>query len=140
MDRVQSSDFDAEGRAPDTDGLAEMREANVSEDADILREAMSDFACDVISDDLIDVTHLNKCVLMDGDGELPKTKRLGQILRDKGFKQIKSRCLMIAKKKHYIWINQSKVTEVEAKKAVRDFHAGEQDFTQTLATQDEIPL
>lgn len=128
LDRKQGADFHPAGRAPITRGLADMREANVSDDQGVLREAIADYACSVVSATLIDVTHLSARVLMDGDDQLPTGRKIGQMLRELGYSPVIPKCFLIKRKKHYIWTKRNKVTDDEAKVIVKNFHSGNQDF------------
>jgi hypothetical protein len=128
LDRKQGPDFHPAGRAPITRGLADMREANVSDDQNILREAIADYACTVVSSTVIDVTHLSARVLMDGDEQIPTGRKIGQMLRDLGYSPVTSKCFLIKRKKHYVWVKRNKVTDDQAKEIVRSYHAGDDDF------------
>ena len=128
MDRKPGADFHPAGRAPITRGLGDMREANVSDDQNVLREAISDYACPVVNGTVIDVTHLSARVLMDGDEQLPTGRKIGQMLRELGYSPVTPKCFLIKRKKHYVWIKRNKVTDDEAKEIVRSFHSGDDDF------------
>lgn len=118
-----SAAFDPDGRAPETLGGAEMRDANVSEDRVLVEEAMEDYACDIIGSDIVDATMLNERALMDAI-EIPKAKAFGFIMRDMGYRPIKSRCVKIGGKKRYLWVRSSKVTDDEAKERARQYLSG----------------
>ena len=130
LDRKPGADFHPAGRAPITRGLGDMREANVSDDQNVLREAISDYACPVVNGTVIDVTHLSARVLMDGDEQLPTGRKIGQMLRELGYSPVTPKCFLIKRKKHYVWIKRNKVTDDEAKEIVRSFHSGDDDFAQ----------
>ena len=100
LDRQMGSEFKASGRAPVTKGLAEMRAANVSDDEQALIDAMEDHACEVISDDLIDVTWLNITTLADGV-QLPQGRALGRLLMDRGM--AKAGRIKVGEKVHNVW-------------------------------------
>lgn len=129
LDWEISADFDPAGRAPETDGLASMRGMHVSEERDAIETAIEDFAGPVISLSLLDVTELNKRATMDGR-TLPQRKQLGHLLSDMGLTQIDGRRMKLKDRvDHYVWFNRNKMTEAEARVAVRDFHEGERDFS-----------
>lgn len=128
LDRKQGSEFDAGGRAPTTRGIAHMREANVSEDENIVRDAIADHECEVVNDTIIDVTHLNNCVMADGDEMLPKNRTLSLILRDLGYMPAGPRYFRINGQKHYVWTKSRKMTDDDVKEIVRKFHANDGYF------------
>ena len=123
LDWKISPDFDASTRAPDTEGLHRMRSLNVSDDKDMVEAAVEDHACVVVGADLIDVTHLNSLVTMEG-GSLPGGRALAHILTDMGYQQIEKRRIQLRKdrKKHYVWYRGGAYTDETAKAKVRDFH------------------
>jgi hypothetical protein len=100
MDRVIGAEFEPNGRAPVTEGIAEMRAANVGDDEQALIDALEDHACDVISDDLIDTTWLNERALMDGV-QLPQGRALGRLLMDRGM--AKAGRIKVGEKHHMVW-------------------------------------
>lgn len=122
MDRKTSPEFMPHGRAPKTAGLEEMRLANVSDDRQMIEELIEDHRCDIVSDDLIDVTYLNNCAMADGR-EMPKTRTLANILRDMGYVQIPKRRMKVGKLYHYVWTTSRPGLSVEgAMQRVRDWH------------------
>lgn len=128
LDRKQGADFNPAGRAPITRGISDMREANVSDDQNVLREAIEDYASAVVNAMIIDVTHLSAMALIDGDEPLPSGRKIGQMLRDLGYAPVIPKCFLIKRKKHYVWVKRNKVTDDEAKEIVRSFHSGDDDF------------
>ena len=80
--------------------IAEMRAANVGDDEQALIDALEDHACDVISDDLIDVTWLNITTLEDGV-QLPQGRTLGRLLMDRGMAKVGR--VRIGEKVHNVW-------------------------------------
>lgn len=125
IDRKMSDEFNPHGRAPKTGGLLKMRDANLSDDRIAVEEAIEDYGCEIVNDQLIDVTHLNNCALMDGK-YLPVQRALANVLRDMGYEKIENGRTKIGKAYHYIW---TRVASDEAKKTVRDWHAGKGDFS-----------
>ena len=130
LDRKQGADFYPAGRAPVTRGLSDMREANVSDDQSVLREAIGDHACAVISDTLIDITHLNALLLMDAEQQLPVGRKIGQMMRDLGYAPTRPDYVLVKRKKHKVWIKRNKVSDSEAAEIVRAYHSGDGDFTE----------
>lgn len=129
LDWEISAGFDAAGRAPETEGLVSMRGLHVSEDRDAVEAAIEDYAGDVISLTLLDVTELNKRATMDGR-TLPAPIKLNHILSDMGLSQITGRRIKLKNREnHYVWFNRKKMSETEAKKAVREYHEGDKDFS-----------
>ena len=61
---------------------------------------MEDHACEVISDDLIDVTWLNITTLADGV-QLPQGRALGRLLMDRGM--AKAGRIKVGEKVHNVW-------------------------------------
>ena len=126
LDWEISAEFKPNGRAPETAGLRRMRDLNVSEERDQLEEAIEEHACAIIGPDLIDITHLNNLVTMEGK-ELPRTRTLGHALSDKGYVQIEGRRLKINKSRryHFLWYRPGKMSDEEAREAARVFHDGD---------------
>jgi hypothetical protein len=130
LDRKQDALFDPSGRAPLTGGLTNMREANVSDDQAIVRDAMSDHACAIVGPDILDITYLNTCVEDDASSRdmLPTNRTLATILRGLGMTPAGPRYYKINGVKHYVWVNSRKVSDEQAKDAVRNFHQGVGEF------------
>lgn len=136
LDWKMSADFNAAGRAPETDGLLAMRSMHVSEERDAVEDAIETHACAIISSDVIDVTYLNTLVVMDGK-ELPKTKALGHILSDLGYTPIEGRRVKTkARANHFVWWRWGALSPTGAllrttdvKQLVRDFHSGDTEFS-----------
>ena len=120
LDRVMGAEFKASGRAPVTSGLAEMRAANVGDDEQALMDAMEDHACEVISDDLIDVTWLNITTLADGV-QLPQGRALGRLLMDRGM--AKAGRIRVGETHHMVWYKPGQDKSVSCPKdRVRAWH------------------
>ena len=130
LDRAKSlsADFDPHGRAPITAGLKEMRQANVSDDRQTVEDALEDHACEIITDKIVDFTHLNNCVQMDG-GELPQSRVVANILRDLGYRPTAKRRVKINGKLHRVWFKGgAECNGDEAIATVRGWHEGSSDF------------
>ena len=133
-----SGDFSPTGRAPETEGLADMKSMHVSEDRDNVESAIEKYAReDVISQDIVDVTYLNRVARMDGV-DMPQTSRLAHILSDMGLVQIEGRNCKINKveDKHIVWYRRGALspsgeamTSDSVKKLVRAAFNNDKDFT-----------
>ena len=125
-----SDDFSASGRAPETEGLSDMRSMHVSEDRDNMETAMADYACAVVGPDIVDVTHLHHMAVMDGR-DFPQTKAVGHILSDLGYTPIEGRRVKITKTRrdHYVWHRRGALNPTDVKNLVRNFHSNDQEFT-----------
>ena len=132
-----SADFSPAGRAPETEGLSDMRNMHVSEDRENVENALADYACDIVSQNLIDVTYLNRMASMDGK-DMPMTSKLAHILSDMGFVQIEGRKVKInkAEDKHTVWFRRGslvpsgqEMTSDMAKNMAKEFFNTEKDFS-----------
>jgi len=106
-DHVLPEDFKPYGRAPSTEGKAEMAGLSISENRQTLEDLLDKHRCKSVTEEFIDVTELNRRCVYDGD-EIPKTRSLSAILLEKGFRQIKGRCFMTyqPRQRHYVWIKE----------------------------------
>ena len=106
-DYVLPEDFKPYGRAPSTEGKAEMAGLSISENRQTLEDLLDKHRCELINDAFIDITELNKLCVMDGD-EIPKTRSLSAILLEKGFRQIKGRFFRTYKPdvRHCVWVKE----------------------------------
>lgn len=130
LDWKMSAEFNPHGRAPITSGLDEMRQANETDDRVAVEEAIADYACEIVSADLLDITYLNNCVVMDG-GELPVKRALANILRDMGYRQVKGRYVKVKGRKHYVWhANGDKFNDTTIPQIVKNWHENRADFTE----------
>jgi hypothetical protein len=131
-----SDDFYPAGRAPETEGLLDMRAMHVSEDRDNMETAIADYACEIVNQNIVDVTYLRAAAIMDGR-DFPQTKAVGHILSDMGYTPIEGRKVKITKTRanNYVWFRKGSLSPTgdllrpnEIKNLVRDFHSGEKDF------------
>ena len=132
-----SADFSPAGRAPETEGLSDMRNMHVSEDRENVENALADYACDIVNQNLIDVTYLNRMASLDGK-DMPMTSKLAHILSDMGFVQIEGRKVKInkAEDKHTVWFRRGslvpsgqEMTSDMAKNMAKEFFNTEKDFS-----------
>ena len=117
IDYKLPSSFKPFGRAPKTEAKSQMIDLAVSEVHQEVEDLLSRFADELISDEFIDVTHLNDVALLNGE-EVPKTRSLSSVLLDMGFRPIKGRYFRTYKpeRKHYIWVKEGKTDEFAIEK------------------------
>jgi hypothetical protein len=123
-----SASFDHKGRAPRTKAFREMLEANTSDEQALVYEMIDDYGSQVLSSEIICVTELRAQALLNGDGELPYGRALGQLLREMGYKPVASKCYRVLGTKHFVWTKPARITEEEAKNRVRDFYTNDGEF------------
>jgi hypothetical protein len=129
LDWEPSAEFDPHGRAPVTSGLKEMRSANVSDDRQAIEDAIEDYASPIVSRNLLDVTHLNNCLKMDGK-DAPNGRVLASILRDMGYRQAEPKRIKVRGSVHYVWFKGRGPNDATAAAdSVRKWHSGEDDFS-----------
>ena len=129
LDWKPSAEFDPHGRAPVTSGLKEMRDANVSDDRQAIEDALEDYASAIVSRDVLDVTHLNNCIKMDGK-DAPNGRALAAILRDMGYRQADPKRIKVRGSVHYVWFKGRGPKDATAAAVmVRKWHSNEEDFS-----------
>lgn len=129
LDWQISDEFNPHGRAPVTIGLHEMRQANESDDRIAVQEAIADYGCEIVSRDVLDVTHLNNNATIDGN-ELPQGRALANILREMGYRPVQGRYVKVKGRKHYVWYSGSKkLPSSKVAQLVRDWHEKGEDFS-----------
>ena len=118
-----SDSFDPIGRAPETSARLVMQNLSVSPEADAIEDAILKHQCEVINDEILDLTWLNK--LIDGAGEmLPKKRAISTILADLGYRPIPSRRVKVAGDGyHYVWAKGAH-KEGDIKSKIRNYHNG----------------
>lgn len=123
LDWKLSAEFNPRGRAPDTKARQMMMSVATSPERLALEDAIAKHDCDVINDDILDVTYLNQLCEMEGD-EIPKNRTLTAILLEMGYEQVSKKRLKIAKtgKCHYVWISAQSGDETTHLQIVRDFY------------------
>lgn len=107
MDYKLPSSFKPFGRAPKTEAKSQMIDLAVSEVHQEVEDLLSRFADELISDEFIDVTHLNDVALLNGE-EVPKTRSLSSVLLDMGFRPIKGGFFRVYNpdRKHRVWVKE----------------------------------
>jgi len=129
LDWKPSAEFDPHGRAPVTAGLKEMRDANVSDDRQAIEDALDDYASAIVSREVLDVTHLNNCITMDGK-VAPNGRALASILREMGYRQAEPKRLKVRGSVHYVWFKGRGPDDAKAAtERVRRWHSNDEDFT-----------
>ena len=125
MNRTISPEFKHKGRAPLTEARSSMIGYSANPEVEHFHDLIDKFRCDIINDDIIDLTYLTSLIKMDFDGDnslLPSAKMIQHILIGMDFQKITNR-VYIAKgeqkyKKHNVWIKNienmaSNVLEVQ---------------------------
>lgn len=113
--------FNAKGRAPHTRAREAMVSLAVSPERSMVEEAIDKYFCDVINDQILDVTWLNRMAAGEGD-EMPKNRTLTAILLEMGYEQVQGRRVKIPKTRanHFVW--HRGCAEETAKIAVKNYH------------------
>jgi len=114
LDRQYGSEFDPNGRAPDSRGREEMRMMHVTEEDEAVIDALERYRGPHVNELVVDITQLQDDCLMDGDEiELPKTKSLAYKLSEMGYargNRVKARG-----KPRTFWYRPNRISEAEAK-------------------------
>ena len=111
MNRVISADFKPKGRAPLTTARTAMINYSANIEVEHLHDLIDKFNCEVINEDIIDLTYLASCIKMDfeADGiQLPTAKMTQHILLGMGFQKVPNRIKISKtdgrKEKHTVWM------------------------------------
>lgn len=131
LDWKISPDFDPNGRAPETSARIEMKALSVSPDRDLVENFIEEYRCEVINDEFIDITWLNKMVEMSGR-LLPKTRTLSSVLSEMGYSPMEGRRVNVkGSGYHYLWLKGKSDCATnfldEVKLKLKNFHK-EEDF------------
>jgi len=125
LDYPISNTFEPKGRAPETDARRMMMDVSVSPERSEIEDALVQFECDVINDQIIDVTYLNELAQTE-DAPLPKTRALSAILLEMGYQQIAGRRIKVGSKAksrhHYIWVKVGEIDDETAKEVCQNFY------------------
>ena len=107
MDYKLPSSFKPFGRAPKTEAKSQMIDLAVSEVHQEVEDLLSRFKDSLITDEFIDVTHLNDVALLNGE-VVPKTRSLSSVLLDMGFRPIKGGFFRVYNpdRKHRVWVKE----------------------------------
>jgi len=118
LDRQYGSEFDPNGRAPDSRGREEMRMMHVTEEDEAVSDALERYRGPHVNELLVDITQLQDDCLMDGgEIELPKTKSLAYKLSEMGYargQRTKARGKM-----RTFWYKPNRISEDEARVLVQ---------------------
>ena len=114
-----------------------MRNMHVSEDRENVEAALADYVCNIVNENIVDVTYLNQKATMDGK-DMPQTSKMAHILSDMGYVQIEGRKVKInrAEGNHTVWYRRGalvppngEMTSEVAKKRVREFFNRDKDLS-----------
>lgn len=122
LDYKISENFNPVGRAPATHAREKMMGIAVSNERLSLEDAINKHECDVINNNILDVTRLNELCSM-GDQELPQKRAMSAILLEMGYEQIEKRRMKVQQTGniHYVWFAHPMNNE-SAIKTVRDYY------------------
>lgn len=124
-DWVISPGFAAKGRAPKTSATEEMVELSVSPARELMEDLISKHECEVINDQIIDLTWL--ATLHEGEGEkMPQSYVVSSVLLEMGYRKIKGRRVKCRDQKlHYVWVRCAGGDENDevTRQKIRAFHA-----------------
>ena len=124
-----SSAFDHKGRAPRTSGFVEMVDANTSDESRAIDDLLSDYTSPIFNKDIICITELKALAALHSDIDMPTTRAMGVLLREKGFRPVGPRCFKALGTKHYVWTKPTKVDDEKAKDILQNYYAGDEDFS-----------
>lgn len=114
LDRQYGSEFDPNGRAPDSRGREEMRMMHVTEEDEAVSDALERYRGPHVNELLVDITQLQDDCLMDGgEIELPKTKSLAYKLSEMGY--ARGQRTKARGKPRTFWYRPNRISEAEAK-------------------------
>jgi hypothetical protein len=125
-----SAAFDHRGRAPRTEGFRHMVDANISDEQSLIHEMIDDHQSGILCGEMICVTELKAQAVLNGEGDLPPGRLLGQLLREMGYKPVAPRYYRVRGLKHYVWTKPARISEDEAKQRTREFYEGDSDFVE----------
>jgi len=116
-----SPTFSAKGRAPETLARSEMVGLAITPAREMVEALISQHECEVINDDIVDVTWLGK--LCEGvGGKMPQGYVIASVLLEMGYRKISNRRIRLnANGLHYLWLKNGQDDEV-VKNRVRTFH------------------
>jgi len=104
LDRPISESFKAKGRAPDTQSRRTMMALSSSPEKIALEDAIEEHDCDVINDDILDITHLQSLVSLDNNDDFPTRRTLSSVLLELGYEPVDRRFwVKSTRKKHRVW-------------------------------------
>jgi hypothetical protein len=113
--------FNPKGRAPHTRAHDMMTDLAISPEKAMILDAIEQYECAAINQDVVDVTWLNK--LCEGEGmDMPKTRTFSAIMLDLGYEQVRGRRVKISKLNayHYVWAKPHKLAD--AAEIVQRYH------------------
>jgi len=111
MNRQISADFKPKSRAPLTSARTAMINYSANVEVEHMHDLIDKFNCEIINEDVIDLTYLASCIKMDfeADGiQLPPAKMTQHILLGMGFQKVPNRVKISKnegkKEKHTVWM------------------------------------
>lgn len=129
LNREISADFQPKGRAPLTEGRSAMIGYSTNSDVDNLQDLIDRHKCEVINNDIVDITYLAFCIETSFDNDdfkLPAAKITQHILLGLGYQKVKNR-IKISKtenkkeRKHTVWMKNLILDDIRIA-LVQNFH------------------
>lgn len=105
--RKISDRFNPDSRAPLTKSHQSMLELAHSPERQQIEDALEKHACEIISDQVLDLTHLNVLCRVDGE-ELPQARITTSVLLELGFRRIEKSRIKVSGSLHYVWTKSGK--------------------------------
>jgi Family of unknown function (DUF5906)/Primase C terminal 2 (PriCT-2) len=127
LNREISKDFDPRGRAPGTEAKRIMIASSKSDDYLIFQDLLDKYHCEVVCEDMVDITYLKEQVASQAMGtglRMPNDKRLSSILlNDMGFSYVNgnSNRIKVGGNVHRVYVLG--LDRVEAGERLKKFHA-----------------
>jgi hypothetical protein len=125
LDWQISDSFTPKGRAPMTDAKRNMIDLCRSPARMMVEDAIESNRSNIINDRILDVTWLNKLLVMEGlPDEFPKNRLMSKVLLEMGYEPVEGKRVKIAKTStcHYIWHKPDAVGSDDAKCEVKATH------------------
>jgi hypothetical protein len=128
LTRKLGAGFKPKGSAPMTNAKMEMRDLAVTDDTTLVIDAISEHACGIIGEHIVDVTYLAKLAMLDGD-EFPQTTRVKKIMMELGYSycggnnrpNIPHKTGSAKRSRHSVWFKKPE-TVLTANAKVIEFH------------------
>lgn len=146
-DRQISDAFNPKGRAPETRALATIKRLSVSENDELVEDAINEHWCDVINDKIIDITFLQNLAESMSASKFPKASALRKVLMSLGYEPLNGRVWITKTRKYQsVWIKVGEISPDLARLRVENFHnkedVAEEDLLKLQKPYDdsEIPF
>lgn len=126
------SNFNVNGRAPETSARGEMKALSVSPEKDAIFDLIDTNQCEVINGEILDLTWLYSVSELSGI-EIPSSRAVTAILSEMGYSPIEGRRVKLRNRKnHYVWAKKSETSPqnflTHVKNKIRDFHEKREEF------------